>query len=56
MTDGKLTYKRILNATQYEIERFLKEYGYREYIGYSRYYLADFFREKAILRGKDYYV
>lgn len=55
---GEITYKRILNATRYEIDRFLKENGYQDYIkfNYSRTYLAELFKEKAIRRGRDYYV
>lgn len=55
---GLITYRRIMNATQYELERFLRENGYRDYIklGYSRVYLAELFKEKARARGSEYYV
>lgn len=55
---GEITYKRILNATRYELDRFLKENGYQEYVkfNYSRTYLAELFKEKAKARGREYYV
>lgn len=56
MKIGDLTYRRFSNATQYEIERFLIEWGYREYIGYSKEYLAELFRRKANERGREYFL
>ncbi len=55
---GVITYNRIMNATRYEIDRFLKENGYQDYIkfNYSRTYLAELFEEKAKARGREYYV
>lgn len=56
MKIGDLTYRRFLNANEYELERFLKEWGYSEYIGYSKGYLAELFKRKASERGREYFL
>lgn len=53
---GKLTYNRILDAPMSAVERMLMDYGFKEYIGCSRVYIAERMRERAKLRGRDYYV
>lgn len=53
---GKLTYRRIMNATTFEVQRFLMNYGYTDYLNYSKMYIAELFKQKAIDRKQDYYI
>lgn len=53
---GKVTYRRIMNATSSELANFLISNGYREYTGYSRLYLAELFQRKAKDRKAEYYI
>lgn len=53
---GDLTYNRILDAPMSSIERMLMDYGFKEYIGCSRVYIAEKMRERARMRGRDFYV
>lgn len=53
---GDLTYRRILNAPMHNIERLLMDHGFKEYIGCSRIYIAEKMRERAKMRGRDYYL
>lgn len=53
---GDLTYSRIIMAPMEIIDKFLVENGWKEYIGSSRVYIAERFRDKAKDRGRDYYL
>lgn len=48
------TKRRLNNATRGELERLLKEYGYKEYLSYGTQYIIDFFIRKAYDHKKVY--